>query len=76
LNITNKVDGLANVTHTKTVEQLSILMSTFNTKDVRNFKNIHVEFLPRHTSSVLQPMDKGIIRTLEQKFCSSLVLRL
>jgi hypothetical protein len=45
-------------------------------KDVRNFKNVQVEFFPANTTSVLQPMDQGIMKALKQKFCRSFVLRL
>jgi hypothetical protein len=45
-------------------------------QDVRNFKNVQVEFFPADTTSVLQPMDQGIIKALKQKFCRSFVLRL
>jgi hypothetical protein len=45
-------------------------------KDVRNFKNVQVECFPANTTSVLQPMDQGIIKALKQKFCRSFVLRL
>jgi hypothetical protein len=34
-------------------------------KDVRNFKNVQVEFFPANTISVLQPMDQGIIKALK-----------
>jgi hypothetical protein len=40
-------------------------------KDVRNFKNKQVEFFPANTS-VLQPMDQGIIKALKHKFRRSL----
>jgi hypothetical protein len=45
-------------------------------EDVRNFKNVQVEFFPANTTSVLQPMDQGIIKALKQKFHRSFVLRL
>jgi hypothetical protein len=45
-------------------------------KDVRNFKNVQVEFFPANMRSVLQPMDQGIIKALKQKFHRSFVLRL
>jgi hypothetical protein len=45
-------------------------------KDVRNCKNVQVEFFPANTTSVLQPMDERVISTLKQKFGSSFVLRL
>jgi hypothetical protein len=45
-------------------------------KDARNFKNVQVEFFPANTTSVLHPMDQGIIKALKQKFCRSFVLRL
>jgi hypothetical protein len=45
-------------------------------KDVRICKNVQVEFFPANTTSVVQPMDQGVIRALKQKFCRSFVLRL
>jgi hypothetical protein len=45
-------------------------------KDVRNFKNVQVEFFHANTTSVLQPMDQGIMKALKQKFRRSFVLRL
>jgi hypothetical protein len=45
-------------------------------KDVRNFKNVQVEFFPANMTSVLQPIDQGIIKALKQKFLRSFVLRL
>jgi hypothetical protein len=45
-------------------------------KDVRNFKIVQVEFFPANTTSVLQPMDQGVIKALKHKFCRSFVLRL
>jgi hypothetical protein len=45
-------------------------------KYVRNFKNVQVQFFPANTTSVLQPMDQGIINALKQKFHRSFVLRL
>src|SRR5215468_1573993 len=45
-------------------------------KDVRNFKNVQVEFFPANTTSVLQPMDQGIIKALKWRFGRSFVLRL
>jgi hypothetical protein len=44
-------------------------------KDVRNFKNVQVEFFPANTS-MLQPMDQGIIKALKQRFRRGFVLRL
>jgi hypothetical protein len=41
-------------------------------KDARNFKNKQVEFFPANTTSVLQPMDQGIIKALKHKFRRSL----
>jgi hypothetical protein len=43
-------------------------------KDVRKFKNVQVEFFPANTTSVLQPMDHGIIKSLKQKFRTSFAL--
>jgi hypothetical protein len=45
-------------------------------KDVRNFKNVHLEFFPANMTSALQPMDQGVIKALKQKFHRSFVLRL
>jgi hypothetical protein len=45
-------------------------------KDVRNCKNVQVEFFAANTTSMLQPMDQGMIKALKQKFRRSSVLRL
>jgi hypothetical protein len=45
-------------------------------KDVRNFKIVQVEFFPANTTSMLLPMDQGIIEVLEQKFRRMFVQRL
>jgi hypothetical protein len=45
-------------------------------KDVRNCKNVQVEFFAANTTSVLQPMDQGVIKALKHKFRRSFVLRL
>jgi hypothetical protein len=37
-----------------------------HSKDVRNLKNVQVKFFPANTTSVLQPMDQGIIKALKQ----------
>jgi hypothetical protein len=37
-----------------------------HSKDARNLKNVQVKFFPANTSSVLQPMDQGIIKALKQ----------
>jgi hypothetical protein len=44
-------------------------------KDVQNL-NVQVEFFPANRTSVLQPMDQGIISVLKQKFYRSFLLKL
>lgn len=41
---------------------------------IQNLKNIKLEFLPPNTTSVLQPMDQGIINSLKFHFRKILVL--
>jgi hypothetical protein len=41
-------------------------------KDVRNFKNVQVEFFPANMTTVLQSMGQGVIRALKQKFIEAL----
>lgn len=43
---------------------------------VMNLKNINLHFLPPNTTSVLQPMDQGIIQSLKVKFRKRLVLKM
>ncbi|XP_014250358.1 tigger transposable element-derived protein 4-like [Cimex lectularius] len=43
---------------------------------VPNPKNIELYFLPPNTTSVLQPMDQGIIKNLKVKFRQRLVLKM
>jgi hypothetical protein len=45
-------------------------------KGVRNCKNVQEEIFPANTTSVLQPVDPGVIKALKQKFCRSFVLGL
>lgn len=45
-------------------------------KDVSHLKNVQVSYLPANTTSVLQPMDQGIIRSLKEHFRKKLVCRL
>ena len=41
--------------------------------EIKGLTNIALEFLPPNTTSVLQPMDQGIIRSLKAHYRSSLV---
>lgn len=43
---------------------------------IQNLRNIELVFLPPNMTSVLQPMDQGIIRTLKAKFRKRLVLKI
>lgn len=42
---------------------------------INNLKAVRVEFLPPNTTSVLQPMDQGVIRTLKVNYRSRLLSR-
>lgn len=42
---------------------------------INNLKSVRVEFLPPNTTSVLQPMDQGVIRTLKVNYRSRLLSR-
>lgn len=44
--------------------------------EIQDLKNITLVFLPPDTTSVLQPMDQGIIRALKTNFRKNLVLKL
>ncbi|XP_045541632.1 tigger transposable element-derived protein 4-like [Papilio machaon] len=44
--------------------------------NVTNLKSITLAFLPPNTTSVLQPMDQGIIRSLKTNFRKNLVLKM
>lgn len=43
---------------------------------IKNLKSITLVFLPLNTTSVLQPMDQGIIRALKSHFRKNLVLKM
>jgi hypothetical protein len=43
---------------------------------IKNLQNIQLEFLPPNATSVLQPMDQGIIRSLKSHYRKLLVKRL
>lgn len=45
-------------------------------KIVANLRNITLQFLPPNSTSVLQPMDQGIIKVLKQMFRKRLVCRI
>ncbi|KAJ8896459.1 hypothetical protein PR048_001803 [Dryococelus australis] len=45
-------------------------------KKIDTLKNVHVEFLPANSTSVLQPLDPGIIRTVKHMYGKRLVSRL
>ena len=40
---------------------------------IENVKAMTVVFLPKNTTSITQPIDQGIIRSLEAKYCTILV---
>ena len=42
---------------------------------VQNLSNVSMMFLPPNTTSVLQPMDAGVIRNLKHHYRKSLALR-
>jgi hypothetical protein len=42
---------------------------------LKSLNNVRVTFLPANTTSLLQPMDQGIIRSLKQRYCKCLVCR-
>lgn len=44
--------------------------------EVRDLKNIKLEFFPPNVTSVLQPMDQGVIRSLKCHYRKKIVLRL
>ena len=41
--------------------------------EIKNFTNINLVFLPQHTTSVLQPMDEGVIRSLKAHYRKKVV---
>lgn len=43
---------------------------------VNGLRNVEVRFLPANTTSVLQPMDQGIIKVLKQRFRKRLVCKI
>lgn len=60
-------------------EKRKILLTVDNCPShpaVPNLKNIELHFLPANTTSVLQPMDQGIIKNLKVKFRQRLVLKM
>jgi hypothetical protein len=44
--------------------------------ELDNLQNIKLVFLPVNTTSVLQPMDQGVIRSLKCHFCKLILLRM
>ena len=43
---------------------------------IKNLKCIKLVFLPPNTTSVLQPMDQGVIRSLKSHYKKQLVMRI
>ena len=44
-----------------------------HSKDFNNFSNVKVHFLPSNSTSVLQPMDQGVINVFKQHYRKRLV---
>ncbi|KAG0425123.1 Tigger transposable element-derived protein 6 [Dictyocoela muelleri] len=60
----NKINNLMR----KQNRKILVILDNFSGHNINNFSNITFEYLPPNTSSILQPLDQGIIYVLKQKY--------